>query len=127
MNRYERLLSEYENLDISERYMHSDGLYCDGHIWIRKDMPSYKKVCVLAEEVGHHETTAGDILDQKDLSSIKQENNARRWAYEKLLPVEDIIVAAMQCESRMHEMAEFLEVDETFLREAMIHYKLLDA
>ena len=41
------------------------GLYCDGTIAISTDMKTdAEKACVLAEELGHHYTTYGNILDQ---------------------------------------------------------------
>ena len=41
------------------------GLYSDGTIAISTDMKTdAEKACVLAEELGHHYTTYGNILDQ---------------------------------------------------------------
>ena len=35
-----------------------------------------EKACVLAEELGHHYTTVGDIIDQKESENRKQELNS---------------------------------------------------
>lgn len=82
MTKHEQLMAEYDNLFIEERHMINDGLYADGCVWINKDMPTSKKLAVLAEEIGHYETSSGNILDQNNTSNRKQELAARKWAYE---------------------------------------------
>lgn len=48
MTKYEELLSAYEEeVEVEERKMKNEGLYCDGHIWINKDLPSSKSVFTL--------------------------------------------------------------------------------
>ena len=59
------------------------GLYCDGTVAIRQDMTTVEKSCVLAEELGHHRMTVGNILDQNDVANRKQEHLARLWAYDR--------------------------------------------
>lgn len=125
MTKYEELLAEYDHLDIREKNMLHDGLYADGHIWIKEDMPVNRKYCTLAEEIGHHETSVGNILDQKDLSNYKQECRARKWAYNKILPVTEILKALSDGHTQLYDLAEHLDVDEAFLRACMERYGLL--
>ena len=126
MNKYEKLLSEYEHLNIQEKKgMQNKGLYADGHIWIKEDLSFSEKYCILAEEIGHHETSCGDILDQKDLGNYKQEHTARTWAYKKLLPIEAILKALADGHTQPHELAEHLEVDEAFLRACLERYGMV--
>lgn len=126
MTKYEELLAEYDReVDVEERKMVNDGLYCDGCVWIRKDMNSSRKACILAEEIGHHYTSAGDITDQKDVGNRKQERKARKWAFEKLLPLHLIITAIQNGHSEPWDMAEYLDVDEEFLCQALKYYGLL--
>ncbi len=125
MTRYEALLSEYDFLDIQEKQMKNEGLYCDGSIWINRNIVESKKVCVLAEELGHYETSNGDIINKKDLTSFKKEQIARNWAYKKLVPFEDISLAIGMGYTKPYEIAEYLCVDEAFLRECLKHYRLL--
>lgn len=127
MNKYEKLQAEYDNLYIEERPMKSDGLYADGHIWINDGLLTVQKACILAEEIGHYETSSGDILDQEDANNRKQEYAARRWAYEKLVPIENIHFAVADGHTEIWDMAEYLEVDEAFLREALKFYGYLSA
>lgn len=127
MNKYEELIGEYEHLIIEERPMKNEGLYADGCVWINKNMSANKKVCILAEEIGHYETTSGDILDQADTGNRKQELTARKWAYEKLIPVEAIQAAINNGYTEIWNIAEFLEVDEAFLKDALQYYGYLSA
>jgi hypothetical protein len=100
------------------------GLYADGIVWVNSQIPTTKeKACILAEELGHYHTSAGDILDQRDIVSRKQEKAAREWAYERLVPLEKIIEAHRACVSSRHELAEFLGVTEPFLQAAIGRYR----
>lgn len=126
MTKHEQLMAEYDDLYIEERSMINDGLYADGCVWINKDMPTSKKLAVLAEEIGHYETSSGNILDQNNTSNRKQELAARKWAYEKLVPIENIQFAFADGHTEIWDMAEYLDLDEEFLKEALIHYGILD-
>lgn len=61
------------------------------------------------------------------MSNRKQEYVARKWAYQKLIPVEAIQTALNQGHTELWSMAEFLEVDETFLKAALEFYGYLSA
>lgn len=124
MTKYEMLLSEYDDtLDISEHEMQNKGLYSDDCVWINKDLSEREKACILAEEIGHYHTSSGDILDQSDIRNVKQEQAARVWAYKKLIPESEIWRAFEEGYTEIYEIAEFLDVDEQFLRESLEHYK----
>lgn len=125
---YEKLLREAEQqgVDIYEKPMPSTfkGLYKDSVIWINKDIPTRtEKACVLAEEIGHHYTTVGNILDQRKLNNRKQEKFARQWAYEKLVPLSKIVQAHHVCVKNRYELAEFCGVTEQFLDDALKRYR----
>ena len=127
MCKYDELLAEYDGrLFISERNMINDGLYGDGCVWIRSNMTCARKVCILAEEIGHYETSYGNILDQKDMNNVKQEVKARKWAFEKLISEEDIRRARDEGCREVWEIAEFLDLDEDFVRDALKHFGILD-
>lgn len=128
MNKYEALIAEYEDEVTAEDYdtQGSDGFYCDSYVLIKKKMLTCRKTCVFAEELGHHFTSAGDILDLDDINSLKQEHKARVWAYHKLLPIENVYAAAMQGYTESWQMAEYFDLDEEFVMDALKHYGLLD-
>ncbi|MFF2793493.1 ImmA/IrrE family metallo-endopeptidase [Lysinibacillus xylanilyticus] len=127
MYSYDTLLEECNDLEI-EVYemdnMKNKGLYADNVIWINKSLPSIiEKCCVLAEEIGHHHTTAGDILDLTSIENRKQEIKARSWAYERLIPFSKIILAHSIHITSRFELADFLNVTEEFLDAALDWYK----
>ena len=124
MTKYEDLIHEYEDiLDIEEHSMCHEGLYGDETIWINKTLPEQRKACILAEELGHYETSVGNILDLNDLNNAKQERAARVWAYQKLVPLESIKTACRNGCTRVYEIAEYLDIDEAFLQESIACYE----
>ena len=130
MTYYETLLDEaYEKgLAVKEKPLqYNDGRIKGNRIAIRQTIETTaRKACILAEELGHYHTTVGNILDQDDANNRKQERTARKWAYEKLVPIENIQFAFADGHTEIWDMAEYLGVDEEFLRDALIHYGILD-
>ena len=99
------------------------GLYCDGVIAISDRLTETEKAAVLAEEIGHHLTAVGNILDQNDALSRKLELRGRVWAYKRLIGFINIIEAYKAgCRNRF-ETAEFLGVTEEMLQEAIDYYR----
>lgn len=123
---YETLIKEaQEYLYIYEKPLlpQLKGLQSDNVVWINKSIPTtIEKTCILAEEMGHYHTSAGDILDQKDLRKRKQELRARQWAYEKLLPLKKIVQAHKAGVKNRHELAEFVGITEHFADAAINRY-----
>lgn len=100
------------------------GLYCDGTVGINKAIDTFtEKACVLAEELGHHHTSVGDVLDMSDSGSRKQERQARLWGYNKLIGLTGIIRAYEAGCQNCHEIAEFLDVTEEFLQDCIDCYR----
>lgn len=128
MNSYESLMEEacrdgvevYDYPFSSERIR---GLYCDGAIAIRQDMTTAEKSCILAEELGHHHTTVGCIIEQDSVMDRKQERRARMWVYDKRIGLSGIIDGYRKGCQSLHELAECLDVTEEFLRDALERYR----
>lgn len=122
---YDALLEEADShgILIKEKPLKAnDGRIRGDQIIIRENMPVCQKACVLAEELGHYHTTAGDILDQSDISNQKQERTARLWAYNKMITLEKLVSAKEEGCRNSYEIAEYLEVTEEFLLEAIECY-----
>ena len=123
---YETLLEEADSqfLVVKEKPLRAhNGRIKGNRIAIKKDIPTTQKACVLAEELGHHYTTVGNILDQSKAENRKQERRARLWAYRKMFDLIDLVSAYKHgCRNR-YEIAEYLEVTESFLQEALDTYK----
>ena len=127
MTIYEELLEEAKNsgLVVREKPLSgSDGRIFRNRIAISDRLrTSTEKACVLAEEMGHHYTSVGNILDMSDTHNRKQERQARLWAYNRLIGLRGIIKAyEAGCQSR-YEIAEYLEVTEECLQECIEIYR----
>ncbi|MCI9430634.1 MAG: ImmA/IrrE family metallo-endopeptidase [Lachnospiraceae bacterium] len=123
---YNDLLIEVEHHDIivKEKPLKAyDGRIKGNKIFIRSNLKETQKVCVLAEELGHHHTTVGNILDQSDTGNQKQELRARIWAYNKLIGLNGIINAYRHGCCSLYDAANYLDVTEEFLSEALEYYK----
>ena len=124
---YEALLDEanQEGLIVKEKPLkYNNGRIKGRRIAIRQDIETNtEKTCVLAEELGHHYTSVGNILDMNDIRNRKQERQARFWGYNKLIGLTGIVQAfEAGCQST-HEAAEYLEVTEEYLLEAIECYR----
>lgn len=116
-----------DNIKIYNYYLGEEnlkGLYIDGNVAINTSVKTtQEKACVLAEELGHHYTTVGNIIDLSDVQNRKQERRARIWAYNKQIGLRGLIRAYERgCRSR-YETAEFLDVAEDFLEDAIKCYR----
>lgn len=127
--KYEELLEEsaaedvyiIENADFKSK---ADGLINGNVIGINKKVrTARKRTCILAEELGHYHTTVGDIVCQSTISDHKQELKARVWAYNKLIGLTGIVNSYQQGCCSLHDTADFLDVTEEFLLEALQYYK----
>lgn len=115
-------------VDVIENYCFKsdriDGLYCDGTIALSNRLEnSIQKVCILAEELGHHESAVGDITDQSFVSNRKQELKGRLIAYNKMVGLIGIVDAFKHHCQNIHEVAEYLGVTEEFLNDTISYYK----
>lgn len=124
---YEEMQILHDDLNIVEMDLYEvsglKGLYVNGRIAINAKMSDTEKACVLAEELGHHYTTYGNILDQSNTSNRKQELRARAWAYNKQIGLLGLIRAYEHgCRNRF-EIAEYLEVTEEVLEECLVFYR----
>ena len=99
------------------------GLYIDGSVALKSGMTSTKTADTLAEELGHHYTTVGNILDQTNLEARKQERAARMWAYNLRIPLLDLVKAYKAHCRNTFEVAEYLDVSEDTLKEALEFYR----
>lgn len=128
MNTYECLQDEAceDGIEVVDYTFESDrikGLYCDGVVAIRENMTIPEKTCALSEELGHHETSVGNILDMTSAVNRKQERQARLWAYNKQIGLIGLVRAFEHgCQNRF-EIAEYLEVTEEFLEECIECYR----
>lgn len=135
MNNYERLLQEaadngvfvLESFDLNNSITSTNrmnGLYMDGYIALDSGLnTTAERAGTLAEELGHHYTSHGNIINMDNVNSRQQEHDARLWGYNNLIGLQGIIRAFEHgCRNR-YEMAGFLEVTEEYLEEALKCYR----
>lgn len=128
MNQLEQLESEacedgIEVVDYTFENPNIKGLYCDGVVGISNNLEnSTQKRCILAEEMGHHHTSNGNILTMSSASNRQQEHRARIWGYQKLIDLDSIIAAYENHCTNFYETAEFLNVTEQFLTDTINAY-----
>lgn len=124
---YEDLQLQHEDLLIKELDLYEvnglKGLYVDGCIAIDKKLSTKEKSCVLAEEIGHHLTSVGDILDQTKDNNRKQEYRARLVSYDLQIGLEGIINSYEAGCTNLYTMAEHLDITEDYLKDALEVYE----
>lgn len=123
---YEELLmeSEKQNLIVKEKELPGyKGRIYKNRIAIRKDMTTTEKACVLAEELGHYETSVGNIIDLSIYGNRKQEQQARLNGYNRMIGLMGIVKAYETGCQNQHEIAEFLNVTEEYLLECIECYR----
>ena len=127
MNNYERLLDEAcaENLIVKEKPLkYNNGRIKGNRIAIRQDIEtSAEKACVMAEELGHHHTSVGNILDMSIPGNRKQERQARIWGYNRLIGLAKLAEAYEHGCRSCHDTAEYLEVTPEYLAECVECYR----
>lgn len=124
--KYDALLDEAnaEGISIKERpFKTYDGRIKGKDIYLRKDMNTTEKACVLAEELGHYYTSVGNIIDMDNSSNRKQERQARLWAYNKQIGLKGLVRAYEHGCTASHEIAEYLDVTEEALQECIEFYR----
>lgn len=129
MNTYEELQDEAckDGIEIIDNHSFKSerisGLYCNNTIALSKNLKnSAEKACVLAEELGHHYTAVGDIIDQSSVENQKQEMRGRILAYNKLVGLRGIVDAYLHHCQNLSDTAEYLEVTEEFLNDSLSYY-----
>lgn len=127
MDKFEKLLSENENVKVIEKHFKSSakGLCKGNKIALSKKLDTTaEKVCVFAEELGHNRLTTGNILNQNKISNKKQELLARRWSYEKLIGLSGLVQAYKDHVQGLYNLADYFEVTPDFFQEAIDYYKI---
>lgn len=123
---YDELLKEAQdnNLIVKEKPLPiSKGRIKGNRIAIKHNMTEIEKACVLAEELGHHYTAVGNILDQSTVENRKQEMHGRLVAYNKMVGLRGLVEAYNHHCCNLEDTAEYLEVTPEFLQETIDCYR----
>lgn len=124
--KYNALLNEAnaEGISIKERpFKTYDGRIKGKDIYLRKDMNTTEKSCVLAEELGHYYTTVGNILAMNVPANRKQERQARLWGYNRVIGLLGLIRAYEHGCKDKYEIADYLDVTDEYLEDCIDCYR----
>lgn len=132
MEKYEKLLieAEKEGVEVLEvdlgtckkcgKYLSNDK---ENIIIINSNMTSIEKREVLAEELGHHHTTCGNITNLDDIRNKKLELIARRNGFKIIVEPNDLVNAMRYGVNNIYEMAEYVHVSVDTLYEIIEDFK----
>ncbi|KGL43751.1 hypothetical protein EP56_08100 [Listeriaceae bacterium FSL A5-0209] len=122
----EKLCDEFPHLEIVlEPKMNKKhkGQLIGRTVYLNKEQTSTELGCTFLEEAMHDLYTVGDISAQKTMTDRKQEQFARRRAYDYLISFDDLADCYYNGYTEYHEAAEYLDVSESFLRATIAYYK----
>ncbi|HCZ7923174.1 TPA: ImmA/IrrE family metallo-endopeptidase [Staphylococcus aureus] len=122
---YEKMVIENKEIPIDDRKSlgNFEGFYDNGVILINKNLSERRKAEVLYEELAHYKLTYGNILDQSKFNNRKFENYARRHGFISAVPLREIIEAYNYGVRNLYELSEYLQLSESYIKEALEHYK----
>lgn len=93
-------------------------------ITLNKSLTSYQEKTTLAEELGHYYYEATYPVTCSNLQLIsKQEYRAKKWAYNVLVPIKDLLYALNRGIDNIDELSDFFEVPSKFMKDCMNYYK----
>lgn len=127
--KYEELLEESSRdrvyvIENAKFQSKADGLINGNVIGINREVRTFRRrTCILAEELGHYHTTVGNIICQSTDTDRQQELRARGWAYNRLIGLTGIVNSYKHGCRSLSDAAEYLDVTEEFLSEALQYYK----
>ena len=126
MDRSEFLMSEFANLDYKfEKTMpeHQKGLYYDGVVYLNPNQSEEELTSTIAEEIGHHLTSSGNIVLQNDLQARQQEQKARDVGNMLVVTLEDIVNCYNANLATSNECADYLNLKVSTFETAIEVYR----
>ena len=119
------ILSDQAGLITKEKDLQAyDGRIYGRRVAIRRSIETQrKKACVLAEELGHYYTSAGDILALDSVTARKQERHAREWAFDLQIGLDGIISAYRAGCMTEADAADHLDITVDFFHECIDCYR----
>lgn len=123
-------LTEKEKIEVYDWYIEdANGIYINidkiNAIALNYDnIGTYvEEKCVLAEELGHYFTGSVYPLYCDDVNYIsRQEYKAKKWAYNVLIPFEDLRTAILNGKTNILSLAEYFDVTSDFISKCIVFY-----
>lgn len=126
MNKLEKMMNSYPflNFNLKKDMEDKHGAFIfEEDIYINANNSYEEIVGNVCEELGHYETTTGDISVLNTIEKQQQERRARQWGYRYLVPLDDLIACHKLGLTEYWEIAEFLEITPAYLWESINYYK----
>ena len=128
MNKLESLMANYPELNYRIEPMmpeNQKGLYINNVVYLNPNQSNEEMVGTLAEEIGHHLTSVGDIIEQNNNEKRQQEQRARDCGCKLLITPQDFIDCYHERLIYVWQCAEFLGVTTEYLQDAIKSYSKL--
>lgn len=118
MAHYPQLMYKFEPLMPAKQ----KGLIINNVVYLNPEQSHAELSSTVAEEIGHHLTSVGNIVDQDTIEKRKQEQKARDIGAMMVVTPEDIIECYKEGFSEVWECAEFLEITKEAMQNAVDVY-----
>ncbi len=122
-------LIDRENINLIDTYLEdTNGAFVNYEkinmiLYNSKNIPSLKeKKEVLAEELGHYYYDATYKFDSNLQLVSKQERKAKKWAYNMLVPFEELKKAIRNGITEIYSLAEYFDVSNLFMSKCLVFY-----
>lgn len=125
MTNIEELMSKFSDLEYKFEPLMPEkqkGLYIDNIVYLNPKQSDAELVSTVAEEIGHHLTSVGNIVKQNTNEQRKQEQKARDVGVTLIVKPEDFITCYKERFTYMWESAEYLGVTTSALKDAVRVY-----
>ncbi|WP_144065861.1 hypothetical protein [Levilactobacillus brevis] len=128
MNRLETLMAQYSEITFSLKRLpvRLSGLAIGDEVALNERKTPDQLCQWILEEIGHVETSVGDITDYGSLENMKQERRARVWGFTHLLTRADMdrLRREYACEESDYPAADDVGVELPYLHEVGLAYGL---
>ena len=126
MNRLEEMMNDYSELKFNfKKDMHNKhgAFIIDTDIYINKNNSYENIIGHIAEELGHYETSVGDLSILDTIEKKQKEKRARQYGYRYLVSLDELITCYKLGLTEYWEIAEFLEITPKYLWSSINYYK----
>lgn len=128
MNYYEVLLltASKKGLIVLEMDLGTNkkcGKLLDNYIILNKNMTASDKYEILAEEIGHYDTSYGHICNQSRIENRKQELTARRYGYKYIASPHAFVEAIKSGARDLESLADYFLISTELLIDIITDWK----
>ncbi|MDZ5758733.1 hypothetical protein RAK27_08715 [Carnobacterium maltaromaticum] len=126
MNRLEKIINEYSGLNFNFKNDMNDkhgAFILDKDVYVNTNRSYEQILCNVCEEIGHYETSVGDLSVLDTIEKQQQEKRARQYGYQYLVSLDELVACYKLGLTEYWEIAEFLEITPQYLWESINYYK----